>query len=915
MIVDRPHSPDWQYSEMPQNLYYPIRDALRSRNFADEAIRTNYPFTDQHSKPIHLNCVAFADRTRWDADTASVALYYNPNIRVQEDSLVERIAVSGAPIVILGKATTASLFGISVNGRPQANLVQSDIAYSDMPIVLERYAADINPRKILDVKHGFAYFVTAFSKANPLQLRLWAVDATKDILVQHFSAAVGSIQEDFKRRKVTYKKEQLDTKLAIQLLGATILAHKGRLGEKLQSPNVGLNDILVATQNDFKHYFDRKFFETHWKTCEDAYSILQKVFYSNFTPQMLDELYLKAYSIEIRKAEGRFNTPLYLTQRILNNIPIEFIRPSERLVADITCGWGSFLIAGYERLSQMNDMEESGQPLWKHIVGNDKDPFTAQLASLALLTSSLNDSWEVKHEDALQMKWSGNRPTVIVGNPKFFADRKAGKKATETNTNEGGERKRLQEADRFLKQAINFLKPNGYIGMVMPQSFTTGESSTATRKILLEQCDISEMWDLPLTTFGKQASVSPMVIFAKKRIKSGDVLNAPVRIRVAQGKILEQAGKFTTSMIALSQGEWDEHSKKGRGENVKVTHLIDYTTILSQTEWRDIQSKCKKLVDVIDFTQGAIVGNKNRGRWAKHPLHKKVKWLSGGKVAMPAQFSIDYDNVREITYPNDLEWPRMDKEHLLSSSKVLLVSNPNPSWGKRAKVAIERKGFYVSDSFWVLVPKPKTFSLEVLAAILSWDVSNAWIVEHLRYPKIQRRALDSISIPALSEHECDILENAIREIESAASRSESAPKAQQMLDAVLKHAYNLDEKTFRTLRRVMKWDNKTSTLNDKNQQRESMFIVSGQVEKVDASVNSVTLWFDGIEGIYTIPIVDEMPGWMLREGASFGAEVSHVALKNQDWKNLIWWNIRPKEYTYLEESELLDKISAEMIIA
>ena len=68
----------------------------------------------------------------------------------------------------------------------------------------------------------------------------------------------------------------------------------------------------------------------------------------------------------------------------------------------------------------------------------------------------------------------------------------------------------------------------------MPQSFTIGEASSQARKMLLEECDVLELWDLPISVFGSQAAVSPMVIFAQKRFETGKILSAPVRIRNAQ---------------------------------------------------------------------------------------------------------------------------------------------------------------------------------------------------------------------------------------------------------------------------------------------------------------------------------------------------------------------------------------------
>jgi hypothetical protein len=121
---------------------------------------------------------------------------------------------------------------------------------------------------------------------------------------------------------------------------------------------------------------------------------------------------------------------------------------------------------------------------------------------------------------------------------------------------------------------------------------------------------------------------------------------------------------------------------------------------------------------------------------------------------MPRSFVIDYTKARTIIYPNELEEPRKsnrpgeDKEDILEGTKVLVAYDPDTTWGKRNKLAIEREHHYPSDSFWVVVPnifaKQQGITCEVLAAVLNWDVSNAWIVEHLRSPAIPKRVISSI---------------------------------------------------------------------------------------------------------------------------------------------------------------------------
>ncbi len=899
------------YTPLPTELQYSIRAGLIQRNFSRNAIRYDHEFTAKNDLGrLKVHCVAFTNDSHHDPDTAAVAVYYEPENLVANETILDHMVFSGAPFVFIGRKSNILPYGMSANGKPEPKPLGGAFPYERFGDFFEQHQTDINPNRILAVKNGTAKFV-AFPQLNPLQLHLITFDVTRDLLSENFGGAVGVLREKVRTgRKLSKTREKVVTQIAVQLLGAIILAHKERLGKEYLRPDVPFASVLKRAVEMFPSYFDWGLIEQHDLATELAYSVLQQATYSSFTPDMLSELYFRAYpDTEKRRREGRFDTPLYLTRRIVDNLPIESIRPEKRLLADITCGWGSFLIAGYERLSRMTDMVESQGPLWEHIIGNDIDLFNAHLAKLALLTTSLTDSWDVENQDALKLDLRGRRPTIIVGNPKFSANRKLGKEATEINLLTG-KRKRLQEADKFLETAINLLAPGGYLGMLMPKSFGVAQASPQVRKKLLESCDILELWDLPDEIFEDQAKVRSTVIFAQKREETGQALNYPVRTRSVQGQTLENNGTFTASSHTLSQKEWDATTDKSYRPKTQGAYLITYHTILSKGKWDRILQGCRKLADVAEITPGATVGTKRP--WKKFQTPKQVKWLPGVRAFMPRPFCIRHGS-DEILYPNELERPRKDKEHLLAAKKVLLVAAPDPSWGKRAKVAIERRGYYVSGSFWVFVPKQGTFSLEVLAAILSWDVSNAWIVESLRYPKIQRRILDTIPVPPLSSTECRLIEKAVREIESAAQREELAPEAQQVLDEVLRKAYGLDEKTFKTLRKVMDWDDyKPETGRPLAPDPETIFRVSGQVETVDAHVQTITLWFDGIPGSHTIPIVDEMPGWFLRADAAFQAEVSYGALRDEKWEELKWWNIRPKEYTYLSEDELLERLSIEL---
>ncbi len=415
--------------------------------------------------------------------------------------------------------------------------------------------------------------------------------------------------------------------------------------------------------------------------------------YANFSPELLTQLYREAYpDVAQRRELGRYDTPLYLTRRIWETLPIEYLPSEMRIAADMTCGWGSFLISGHERLSRMIDME--GRFLREHIYGNDNEPFTARLAGLGLLISTLRDRWHISDQDALQWRLPDVQPGIIVGNP-FHGSRKA------PSEEHAASSARFEKANLFLNRAIHLLAPGGYLAMVMPQSFVASEASPALRRKLLERCDLLEMWELPIGVF-ESAQANSLVLFAHKKSESGQS-TYPVRVRTVQRKqldIFKEYGPFTASSLATNQGQWDEDSR--RSKHSINTHIFDYPLILPEFTWEKIHSRCDELSNVATIFSGTIPGSPQRWRHVENSAGEPVQWLTGAHNVIQGSFQITYHNPQTRVYPNEFEKPRIDKKQILAGKKVLINALANPSWGKRVKAVIDRVGYFFSDSFNIL---------------------------------------------------------------------------------------------------------------------------------------------------------------------------------------------------------------------
>lgn len=902
---------------LPEQAWQALSDALEQRGFARKAMLRDYSFTSSGGY-TRIAGMMFADPDRRTPADYAAATVYNLNHDQQFRNVIHTLSQASAPLHFLHHEESQQYsFSASniKNGDVDTIPVFQNIGYDQLNAVLQDFATDLTPERIVAVKQGREQFSHPFLRQiAPLQLSLWATEVTRPLLVQHFGQAIANL-----RIQTQANANESDViNIAVQMLGALVLADTGVLGEEIRrrESEVPLSQLIQAAWSTYPTYFTRSIFERYMEIAEQAYTTLRQIRYAGFVPDMLEDLYTAAYNRKERKLLGRFDTPLYLTRRIWQTIPVEFLRPEQRTTIDMTCGWGSFLIAGWERLAQLRDMR--GLQLRDYIRGNDKDELTARLAGLGLLLSTSSDSWQINHEDALSWDWlREHQPEIIVGNPPFSGSRNRLRTSDELMPEQI--RKREELANTFVDLAVKRLAPNGFLAMVLPHSFLISEAGPQVRRSLLERCDITEIWQLPNEVF-PDAMLQPIVLFARKHAQPGRVA-FPVRIRNIQKdskknprkdtlSAFKRDGTVTASNLAIDQSQWNtESSMKPTSAN---THLITPTVILSTQEWKQIQTRCDPLEKLATIFPGITRGgNRSNNRRIGHPIGTEISYLTNAHQVVPEPWQVNYSNTLKATYPDDFIRPRIKFQKLLAGPKVLLVANPNPSWGLRSKAAIERRGYFVTHSFWVIVSDNMSLPQEVIAAILNWHVCNAWIVDNLNYTWIKRRVLDLVPVPKLltNQHIKDIT-TAVIALENAANLNElDKTGAQEKIDVILTAAYSLDESTLARLKTISAWNTKVLRTFDPQPNRTlANYITSGVVEEVNAANNTITLWMNGFDELQTVQIDAAMPGWMLRTDVAFRVKIPYECERKHDLVGVIWNGIEPQQYTYLDDQELFNEL-------
>lgn len=883
------------------------------------AVLRDYAFSIGQGQTAKADLLAFADPMhRTPADYAAISAAHRITGQEPQEQ-VDTLSKSGALFHLLHEAGAFQLWVSDFDPsrrQPLARPLGSTIAPDRLTEALGEYGADLTPERIVGVKQGREWFAhESLRGVAAQQMTLWVMDVNRPLLLSHFEAAVKRLQ---KAQDESGAWDDNDTtRMSVQLLGAVVLADTDVLGTAVRlNRGISLDRLWAEGHRWFPDYF-QPIVPAARQAAEAALEILRAISYSGFQPEMLVDLYKEAYRKEQRRRLGRFDTPMYLTRAIWEHIPVEMLPPDQRLVCDMTSGWGSFLVAGYERLARLGDMRAAS--LSDHLIGNDVDLSAALLARFGLLISTGHDSWKVHREDALRWRWlDENRPTVIVGNPPFSGSRKEARVEEGASPAPDGRRARQEKAVAFFERAVDRLAPDGYLAMVMPLSFVASESGTSARERLYRECDLLDIWEVPNATF-PDANVAPAVVFARKRVVP-DHRKTLVSLRTVQAADMDRfrkSGAFT-AVSALPAAElWREVPVEGAtGRKKKVTHRMYYNLVLTTEEWAQVRSGCVNLSERAVIFPGCTRATHPGRVRPSDVVPYEVEYLHQFKKTVIAPLHISYDSAVRKRYPDEFEEPRLQFRALLGGPKVVINSTTNPSWGKRLTAAVERKGYYVSDKFWGMVPSEAGsragLTLEAIAAVLSWPVANGWIVGSLRHGKLPKPAIEQIPFPAaLTADAISELTAAVRTIESVQAKSAAAAAAWTEIDRVLQEAYGIADPVLSRLRHVAAFSGKRAPVIDVPANRESQWLTEGIVEAVSAAGRSVTLWLNGFDELQTVPIQPHMPAWLLREGATFRTAVSDRAWQAGDLAVDPWLGrFDVGAYPYLDDDEVLDRLAA-----
>jgi predicted RNA methylase len=961
--------------------------ALREVGYTDNHIRFEWPVSDREAlrrgahdddqdsypsgSPRKLDVVAFYDERQrsWDT-TAFVAELNRTDLVQQKESGLARakelFELTASPCSLFSGNGRADLWVQCWEDHPQ---LIGDIPYSesDLSNRFRQHRRQIEREALERLRGGQRYLFDG------------VYEALREDLVQFLHRGISkaiwlapSLLRNGPGEEENEKDRQALSRIAIGLMAARILEDKGYFGTAGQTSDA--RQILGMAEGRANGFF-REAIKDDTKRLEERLGtpIVEGIFqrlmahltgpasFSMVTAEMLGYLYETALLADRRQRgsvtlNGIHYTPRSLAEQILSRIPVEEFRVSQRLVLDMACGSGSFILAATERLRQAYDPREAGaernliQHLQRHVVGNDIDPIAILVTRLAYLLEHWVRTGEPSNPPEPARLWQTNGlalsaskfpeglPSVIVGNPPF-----------------GGQASGQQRANQFLEKSLDLLSSPGYLGIVMPGPFLKQrrDQSAPTRERLLRECELIEIWEQPLGTVGLTARQETCVVIARKRPEGNRRSQAATLFKLTYSskksavRALQEHLRTTFTFVASglpgrAQAAWIDDAM----------HRIIASPV--DTVWRKID--LENNVGALCETALGLKALLSKAKFSAHPQEgfrpylrtqgnilpyflEKEHWASSSSSS---RAYIDPSSAGHR--PKEKSWP------LFQGLKIVLTNNTNRNCTCQLRAAFDEHGVYPDGDIACLALRdPASVSntwagnllqkrgqrelLLWLAAVLNGPVANAWIATAAPPRAIPEEVRLTLPLPSCFDRRIpklvektlhartpgdpgfEIWEPLANTTDGTADLDFQSLVAQ--INALVLESYGLSRQDGKLLHTYLKGMTEPWAEGEENAYRPLQGVayrrIGGTVLSVDVKRQQVVVdirrYTKKAGQPLKIPLPRHMPGWALREGAEFTCLAPSKAGGAEDLQNC--WLLRdfqPLSYSYLQPQEIEEMI-------
>lgn len=864
---------------------------LGTLGYSNEHFSENYSVQIDGTSAIRFDYVAFSDRYLKDVSTSCIAVQEVIDDN-EETKYLDGAKYLATPIVIISKNRHVRVWNIA----PQKITLLNDNEENIIHLYFEKNRFEFMSDNLIDAKMGYRQ-INIFEASGLID---FSRKATCKILSEEFEKGLIAAKKYLKKRKNINGQDLNNiTSITMHVISALIINSKIKPDEKVPD----LFELLTDLSQTYKDYFSDKLMFKYGKgLLIEIYNDLNRsINYQSVDHELLGYFYestllqLSETKAEtIRKEFGIYYTPRILSQEIVWSIPFESIPVDERYVLDGTCGSGSLLLSACKRLEELVSYEKTEidrhNYLTRMIEGYDIDKFASEVARLSLLLYSLpyGNKWNIHAGDLLRINKSKIQvPFVILGNPPYEEVR--------------GNSQKKQKAAAFLDKYLEWLHDDGFIGIILPESFLQNDSSVSQREKLLNEFDIIELWMLPGQIF--ENNCSTIVIIAQKK-KAEDEKLTKIKVLVRNKESIRsyfKQRKWDFEFFVNIQKRWKNEPKY----KISVSPVED---ILQKI----IKGK-KTIGDITQNVMGIMFpSNYNFSRmqfdgWIPYIANANNfrKYVISPQMRDNVCF-FDYhmSEEEEKKIKKDYKGLRLRRDYesiYAASNKILVKMSSTPGEINCINALVDEDGYYPSHSFFVLISEDKKVSNYVLCALINSKLINAYVRRECVKRTLTTNVVRSIPVPEFSDVQISKIEQCYMSIKEACTSEdkEKVEKIQKTIDDIIFEAFNLEQGEKEKIEKLFEvYTRDGDNLTSANVELKEYHNVSGEVEEIDIEKMYCTVYLAEF-GEQEIKIEKSMPGWFLRRGTEFSAKYHEGKL----------FDIKPLMYSYLDDEEIIELLS------
>lgn len=721
-------------------------------------------------------------------------------------------------------------------------------------------------------------------------------------------------------------------RVAIAYLAARILEDKGFFGSDLLIPTNDPRILLNRTVSRANGFFKKALEESIPHLSDRVLQRLASNLGSRVSFALVDhkdvgllyERAIKELPPDIRGTNWsdlqRHYTPVAIAERMLELLPLERLRPEDRVIFDPAAGSGSLLLAATSRLAGMSDIPEDIKQrntyLAQHVAGNDLDQYAHLVTQLryTLARESLGEAItfpfpsHFSHQDyeKLNKENIGIKPRVVVANPPFAED---------GNT---------QRAAKFLELTLSWLNEGSQFACVLPQSFLTATTHNLpkVRELLTENCRILEVWQFPENVVGIDAKQAVCIVIGC----------------IGNPKILLP----TTARAIFSGAKTSDIRDSGFLGSTWISKLAskDKTWLSVTAPPVNIEVLTVPLGNVFFVFNGVNPGElgkifkpvKECPPTVKCKLNWRMKWRD--KYRLWADAKLVPNEEKWLRYgPEFLDRPHLENSELFDLPKILVGRNVNRASVNPLAAQMDTIGLCPDKNVFCILPvsqvgkhthryKP-TDEIPEGWVNLNYEEQQLWLLGLLASKLVNTLSLKGRSSREITTHIlCQLplpakIDRAIIDITRQIIERDQNYLPISEPDELLHKLNEAVEKLYGNPRwlEINRTGAPTGLEEWKSERTKPTFTVRGQVLEVSEDNSQIHLYLSGLlddNREEWLPILPEMPGWVL-DGTVFKAELSQDVETFAELAKRPW-AIRQFRHTprpYLTDDELREELGIE----